>query len=118
MAYFGCSELKDSKLCWSEVLGYESTRLSNNNNNSNNSSSNGNSGRVENVTNSSPPSTSTFAPCDIASLCRVVNDLNAGFSLLRAQVETVVTNLDSVSKSNQRIHEKVLSQLPQEQLLV
>lgn len=105
MAYFSCSEVKDSKLCWSEVLGYETARISNNN--INNNSSNGNSPR--NVNDSLPTSTAgvTTMPSDFSSLCRVVNDLNAGFSLLRAQVETVVTNLDSVSKSNQRIHEKV-----------
>jgi hypothetical protein len=101
MAFVECSEAKESQLCWTEVLGRseevnnqnyltaeDSFRLNNNNDDDNNASS-------------------INFPCDFLSLCRVVNDLNAGFSILRTQVETIVSNLESVSKSNHRIHDKV-----------
>jgi len=90
MAYLARSDVKDSQICWNEVIDFESGRIFNNNNGGADDNSN-----------------AAADPCDFVSLCRVVNDLNAGFAILRSQVESVVTNLDLVSKSNHRIHEKV-----------
>ena len=83
------SESKKSQECWKEVftkIDNEQTQKFGGNQNNNNS---------HDVT------------CDFASLCRVVNDLNSGFSLLRSQLDSVVENLDTVSKTNYRIHDKV-----------
>lgn len=87
------SESKKSQECWKQVftkIDNEQIQNCGDNQNNNNSSN----------------ATSVF-PCDFASLCRVVNDLNSGFSLLREQLESVVENLDTVSKTNYRIHDKV-----------
>ena len=87
------SESKKSQECWKEVftkIDNEQTQKFGDNQNNNNSND----------------VTGVF-PCDFASLCRVVNDLNSGFSLLRTQLDSVVENLDTVSKTNYRIHDKV-----------
>ena len=94
-------ESKESQLCWTEVLG-RSEEVNNQN-----YLTAEDSFRLNN--NNDDDDTNVTFPCDFLSLCRVVNDLNAGFSLLRSQVETMVSNLDSVSKSNHRIHDKVYS---------
>jgi hypothetical protein len=88
------SESKKSQECWKEVF----TKIENEQMQS--------FGDSQNNNNNSNVSTGVF-PCDFASLCRVVNDLNSGFSLLRDQLESVVENLDTVSKTNYRIHDKV-----------
>ena len=85
------SEIKKSQECWKQVFTQiDNEQIQNFGDNQNNSND----------------VTGVF-PCDFASLCRVVNDLNSGFSLLRAQLESVVENLDTVSKTNYRIHDKV-----------
>jgi hypothetical protein len=65
---------------------------------------------VSNVINNNNEEEEEAMSGDFLSLCRVVNGLNAGFAQLRSQVEAVVCNLDLVSKSNNRIHEKVATE--------
>ena len=106
-----CSESKESQECWNDVFGRgenEAAELNNQNyrteadridprhlHNNNNNNDDLTTSRIE-------------FPCDFLSLCRVVNELNTGFSILRVQLESVVQNLDVVSKTNTRIHDKVL----------
>lgn len=112
-----CSESQESEECWNDVFGrgIENEAELNNqhyrteddrndprhlNNNINNN--------INNNDNVDLTTTTIEFPCDFLSLCRVVNELNTGFSILRVQLESVVQNLDVVSKTNTRIHDKVL----------
>ena len=87
MAYVNCTEVNE--LRWNDVCVGVGTTINNNNHGAGVSDDN------------------DVRPFDFMTLCRVVNDLNASFSVLQSQVESVVTSLDLVTKSNQQIHEKV-----------